>query len=81
MTDISPGVQLKAHDVSDDETELILIALKLQKFTLADIVDKTGWHLEKSLEFLYRLTNLGILNYSKSFLHGEQWYVRTEQKN
>lgn len=74
-------VQLKAHDVSDDETELILIALKLQKFTLADIVDKTGWPTEKSLEFLYKLTNLGILNYSKSFLHGEQWYVRTEQKS
>jgi hypothetical protein len=74
-------VQLKAHDVSDDETELILIALKLQKFTLADIVDKTGWHPEKSLEFLYKLTNLGILNYSKSFLHGERWYVKTEQKN
>jgi len=74
-------VQLKAHDVSDDETELILIALKLQKFTLADIVEKTGWHPEKSLEFLYKLTNLGILNYSKSFLHGERWYVRTEQKD
>lgn len=74
-------VQLKAHDVSDDETELILIALKLHKFTLADIVEKTSWPPEKSLEFLYKLTNLGILNYSKSFLHGEQWYVRTEQKS
>lgn len=74
-------VQLKAHDVSEDETKLVLIAMKLQKFTLADIVDKTGWPPEKSLELLYKLSNLGILNYSKSFLHGEQWYVRTEQKS
>ena len=74
-------VQLKAHDVSKDETKLVLIAMKLQKFTLADIVDKTGRAPEKSLELLYKLTNLGILNYSKSFLHGEQWYVRTEQKS
>ena len=55
--------------------------MKLQKFTLADIVEKTGWSPDKSLELLYKLTNLGILNYSKSFLHGEQWYVRTEQKS
>ncbi|MBY9004626.1 MAG: hypothetical protein KGD73_11680 [Candidatus Lokiarchaeota archaeon] len=74
-------VQFKAHDVSEDETKLVLIALKLQKFTLADIVDKTGWAPDKSLDLLYKMTNLGILNYSKSFLHGEQWYVRTEQKN
>ena len=74
-------VQLKAHDVSEDETSLVLIAMKLQKFTLADIVEKTGWSPDKSLELLYKLTNLGILNYSKSFLHGEQWYVRTEQKS
>ena len=73
-------VQLKAHDVSEDETKLVLIAMKLQKFTLADIVENTGWPPEKSLELLYKSTNLGILNYSKSFLHGEQWYVRTEQK-
>ena len=74
-------VQLKAHDVSEDEISLVLTAMKLQKFTLADIVDKTGWSPDKSLELLYKLTNLGILNYSKSFLHGEQWYVRTEQKS
>ncbi|MFX1447211.1 MAG: hypothetical protein ACFFCG_03660 [Promethearchaeota archaeon] len=74
-------VQLKAHDVSEDEIKLVLIAMKLQKFTLADIVEKVGWSTNKSLELLYKLTNLGILNYSKSFLHGEQWYVRTEQKS
>jgi len=74
-------VQLKAHDVSEEETNLVLIALKLHKFTLADIVDKTGWPPEKALDLLYKLTNLGILNYSKSFLHGEQWYIRTEQKS
>jgi len=74
-------VQLRAHDVSEEETKLVLVALKLQKFTLADIVENTGWPPEKSLDLLYKLTNLGILNYSKSFLHGEQWYVRTEQKS
>ena len=73
-------VQLKAHDVSEDEIKLVSIAMKLQKFTLADIVEKTNWSPDKSLELLYKITNLGILNYSKSFLHGEQWYVRTEQK-
>jgi len=71
-------VQLKAHDISRDESKLISVALKLQNFTLADVIKETGWLSEKTVDLLNNLTNLGILNYSKSFLHGEQWYIISE---
>jgi len=72
-------VQLKPHDVSQDEIELVKIALKQEKFTLADIIKLTGWSPEHASELLNKLTKLGILNYSRSFLHGERWFVITEQ--
>ncbi len=71
-------VQLNAHDISEDETKLISIALKLGKITLADIIEVTGWTKERIYEILNNLTELGILKYSKSFLHGEHWYVVSE---
>ena len=40
-------VQLKAHDISKDEQEIIVKALKYQAFSLADMVDATGWNVEK----------------------------------
>lgn len=74
-------VQLKAHDITEDETKLSIIATKLQKFTLANVINETGWSPEKSIDLLNRLTQLGILKHSKSFLHGEQWYVVSEKNN
>lgn len=68
-------VQLKQHDISEDEIRLVSFAVKVQKFTLADLIENTKWSSEKSMETLNRLTDLGILRHSKSFLHGEQWYV------
>lgn len=68
-------VQLKQHDISEDEIRLVSFAVKVQKFTLADLIENTKWSSEKSMESLNRLTDLGILRHSKSFLHGEQWYV------
>lgn len=73
-------VQLKTHDISEDEIKTVQFALKNDKFTLADLVLSTGWVPEYTLEILNKLTKLGILNYSKSFLHGERWFVITEQK-
>ncbi|MFW9936942.1 MAG: hypothetical protein ACFFD5_04795 [Candidatus Thorarchaeota archaeon] len=73
-------VQLKAHDITEDEISLVSIAIKSGKFTLADIVEETGWTPEKSINLLNKLSRLGILKYSKSFLHGEQWYIITENK-
>ncbi|MFX1257109.1 MAG: hypothetical protein ACFFAN_04575 [Promethearchaeota archaeon] len=68
-------VQLKAHDISQEEIKVISKALSLEQFTLGDIVELTGWNPEKVIEILNKLTKLGILKYSKSFLHGERWYI------
>lgn len=70
-------IQLKQHDISQDEISLVTFAIKVQKFTLADLIEGRKWSSEKSIKLLNRLTNLGILNHSKSLLHGEQWYVVT----
>ena len=72
-------LQLKASDINEDETNLVKIAIKLQKFTIADVISETGWNKEKCLKLLMKLTELGIMKYSKSFLHGESWYVISEQ--
>jgi DNA-binding MarR family transcriptional regulator len=71
-------VQLKAHDVSEDEKLLISTATQFQKFSLSDIIKSTGWSSQKVNQLLERLTKLGILKYSKSFLHGDQWYIVSE---
>ncbi|TFF88815.1 MAG: hypothetical protein EU550_00545, partial [Promethearchaeota archaeon] len=68
-------VQFKAHDISEDEKTLVNIALELEKFSMADIIEKTNWDSEKTITMLQKLTNIGILKHSKSFLHGDQWYI------
>ena len=72
-------VQLKQTDISEEETKLIGEAIKLQKFSLADIIQSTGWTPKKVIPLLERLTELGILRHSKSFLQGEQWYIISEK--
>jgi len=74
-------VQLRAHDISEDESNLISFALKLQKFTLADMIGATGWTMAKITKILNTLTEFGIIKYSKSFLHGEQWYIVSEHND
>ena len=71
-------VQLKAHDISKDEQEIISNALKFVAFSLADMVDATGWSVEKIKKILTELTELGLLKYSKSLLQGERWYIVSE---
>ncbi|MFX1339130.1 MAG: hypothetical protein ACFFDK_11025 [Promethearchaeota archaeon] len=71
-------VQLKPYDIKDDEQELISHALKFQNFTLTDMIGKTSWSSEKILKILDHLTDLGILKFSKSFLHGNRWYIVSE---
>ncbi|MHA2035785.1 MAG: hypothetical protein ACW98X_05090 [Promethearchaeota archaeon] len=68
-------IQLKQHDISEDEINLVSFAVRYQKFTLADLIEEKKWSSEKSMKLLNRLTDLGILKHSKSLLHGEQWYV------
>ncbi len=70
-------VKFKIHDISQDEAEFISHAIKLQKFTIADMLHSTGWSKEKVFEFLTNLTNLGIFKHTKSYLHGETWYMPT----
>jgi len=72
-------VQLRAHDISNDENKIIGEALKLQKFTLADIIDASGMSKEQVSEILENLSELGILKYSKSSLHGDRWYIVSDQ--
>ncbi|TXT63148.1 MAG: hypothetical protein BAJALOKI1v1_780011 [Promethearchaeota archaeon] len=68
-------VQLKAHDISEDERQLISIALDWEKLSMADVINETGWSKEKTQKILDQLTEIGILKYSKSLLHGDQWYI------
>lgn len=72
-------VQLKAHDISKEEAKIISLATKFQKFALADIIDSIGWPKEKVFKILNNLTLYGILKYSKSFLHGDNWYIVSEK--
>ena len=72
-------VQFKVVDISKYESELISEALKLQSFTLADMVGATGWDSKRVLKMLNHLSEVGILKYSKSYIHGERWFIISEQ--
>ena len=74
-------VQLKVHDISEEENQLISIASQFQKFSLADIMQHTEWGLEKVKKLLEKLTKFGIFKHSKSFLHGDQWYIVSENSH
>jgi hypothetical protein len=77
-------VQLKPRDISEDEKALILQAMKLEVFSLADMISATGWQKEIVQDLLLNLTEIGILRFAKSFLHGERWYIASvwdENKN
>jgi hypothetical protein len=71
-------VQFKVRDISKNELELISKALRFQSFTLADMVGATGWSTNQVLKILNHLTELGILKYSKNHLHGDRWYIVSE---
>lgn len=73
-------VQFKVVDISTYESELILKALKLQSFTLSDMVGVTGLDTNRVLKMLNNLSEIGILKYSKSYLLGERWFIISEQK-
>jgi len=73
-------VQLKTHDISEDESKLISYSLKVDKITLADVLEKFSWNTEKGTQILDNLTTLGIFKHSKSYLYGNQWYVVSERK-
>lgn len=68
-------VQFKLIDISKNELELISNALKLQNFTLADMVGATGWSTNQVKKTLNHLSDIGILRYSKSYLQGERWFI------
>lgn len=70
-------INFKNRDISDIEREILLNALKFESFSLADMVLATGMKKERITQILASLTEAGILRYTKSFLHGEQWYVAT----
>ncbi len=71
-------VQFKIQDFSENELELISKALRFQSFSLADIVEATGWSTNQVVKILNHLTEIGILKYSKNYLHGDRWYIISE---
>jgi hypothetical protein len=71
-------VQLKTHDITKDESTLITLALRLQILSVVDIVKETGWSITKVEKMLEFLSESGILKHSKSFLHGDRWYIVSE---
>ncbi len=72
-------VQFKTQNFSENELELISKALRFQSFSLADIVGATGWSTNQVVKILSHLTEVGILKYSKNHLHGERWFIVSEQ--
>jgi len=72
-------VQFKIQDFSENELELISKALKFQSFSLADIVGATGRSTKEIVEMLNHLSEIGILKHSKNHLHGERWFIVSEQ--
>ncbi|MFO8019565.1 MAG: hypothetical protein R6U96_13140, partial [Promethearchaeia archaeon] len=72
-------VQFEAHDYSKKELQLISKALELEKFGLTDMVGALGWSTDQVRKTLAHLTEIGILKYSKSFLHGDRWYIVTQK--
>ncbi len=73
-------VQFKVQDISKKELELIAKALEFQSFTLADMVGATGWSTKQLSDILHHLSEVGILKYSKNYLHGDRWYIVSENK-
>ncbi|KKM90804.1 hypothetical protein LCGC14_1234920 [marine sediment metagenome] len=71
-------VQFKVRDITKNELKLISSALKFQSFTLADMVGATGWSTNQVVKILNHLTEFGILKHSKNHLHGDRWYIVSE---
>ena len=68
-------VEFRPIDISKNELAVISNALKLQNFTLADMVGATGWSTNQVKKTLNHLSDIGILRYSKSYLQGERWFI------
>ena len=71
-------VEFKAVDISKNEIELISKAIKMQSFTSADMVGATGWSIDQVVKILNHLSDIGVLRFSKSYLHGERWFIISE---
>ncbi|TFF88962.1 MAG: hypothetical protein EU550_00205 [Promethearchaeota archaeon] len=71
-------VQFEVKDLSKKELEVIRNALRFEKFNLSDMVGATGWSTQQTQKIVDHLTDLGILKYSESHLHGKRWYIVSE---
>jgi len=71
-------VQFKVQDISKNELKVIKNALILQSFTIADMVGATKLNPDQVIKTLNHLTELGILKYLKNHLHGDRWYIVSE---
>ena len=71
-------VQFKVQDISKNELKVIKNALILQSFTVADMVGATKLNPDQVIKTLNHLTELGILKYLKNHLHGDRWYIVSE---
>lgn len=72
-------VELISTTISEEEIRVIEHAIRLRKFSLADIIDYSGLSTDEVKKILRKLTKLGIIEYSNSNIHGERWYVITKE--
>ncbi len=68
-------VQLTNEDLMAEEIELIRYSLETKSFSITDVMEALNWDQEKTSNILTILTSNGLLRYTKSYLHGEKWYI------
>lgn len=68
-------VQFTTEDLMAEELRLLRFALENKSFTKLQIMENFAWDQLKTQNILTILTENGLLRHSKSYLHGEKWYL------
>ncbi len=68
-------VQFTTDDLMVEEINLLRFALEKKSFTKSEIMQEMEWNQKKTEKILNILTSNGLLRHSKSYLHGEIWYI------
>jgi len=58
-----------------EEEILLAAAIKLQAFSLVEIIKELEWGTEKINNLLDNLTQQGYLRHTNNYLHGDRWYI------
>ena len=68
-------VQFTTQDLMVEEINLLRFALEKKSFSKSEIMQELEWDQKKTDNILTILTSNGLLRNSKSYLHGEIWYI------